>query len=250
MTLPPRKLDATATLGDAWAIVVRERDLLLRVAAPFLFLPAFALALLVPAQPQLASFPGEGEPQMLAYVTALSDWVRVQGGWLLLAYAIGYLGMATIYALHLDRERPDVRAALGRAVRLLPRYVLAMALIAIPAAVGLALWVLPGLYVLGRAMPTGPVLLAERPISATKAIGRSIALSRGAGLALAWLASLPLLGGWVGSWPLLSLDRWLREGHGNPVALGIVDAAAAAVAMLAGLATAVIAIAAYRRLAR
>jgi hypothetical protein len=50
---------------------------------------------------------------------------------------------------------------------------------------------------------------------------------------------------------LLLLDGWLREqGGGNPFAVAIVDAGAAAISMAAGLASALFAVSAYRRLAR
>ena len=49
----------------------------------------------------------------------------------------------------------------------------------------------------------------------------------------------------------MMLDRALRQaGEPNPVALAIVDAGAAVAAMAAGIAMALIAISAYRRLAR
>lgn len=39
-------------LGDAWTILRREGDLVVRLAAPFVFLPAFAVQLLVAPPPR------------------------------------------------------------------------------------------------------------------------------------------------------------------------------------------------------
>jgi hypothetical protein len=76
-------------------------------------------------------------------------------------------------------------------------------------------------------------------------------LSRGAGLPLMGLAAFSYISGWLAGAPFMMLDRALREGgEPNPVALVIVDAGAAVAAMAAGIAMALIAISAYRRLAR
>lgn len=244
------KIDFAGVLIDAWTLFKRDRDLLLRIAAPFLFLPAFALALVVPDPPMPDATAGNSEAQAMVWANAVTDWAGANGGWYCLAYAISFFGLSVVYALYLDRGRLDVLGALKRSGTILPRYLLAMILVSIPAGAGLLLYALPGLYILGRTMLTGPAMFAEDAVGATGAIRRSLALSRGAGLQLMGLAAFAYVGGWMLGAPFMMLDRWLREtGQGNPVTLAVVDAGAAAAAMAAGLATALIAVAAYRRLA-
>lgn len=243
------KIEVTRVLGDAWALFRRDADLLLRVAGPFLFLPAFALALLVPGPPPATADAGAGEAQTLAWIQSVSDWAGNYGGWYILAYLVGYLGTALILALYLETPRPDVAGAARRAVRIFPRFALATVVGSLPAGAGLLLWVLPGLYVLGRLLPVGPILLAEAPVGAWAAIRRSLVLTRGSGLALMGLAAFAYLSGWLVGTPFLEADRILRMGgQGNPVLIALVDAGAAIAAMGSGLATALVSLAAYRRL--
>jgi len=247
------RLDFATILTDAWALFKRDRDLLLRIAAPFLFLPAFALALVVPDPPMPDQTAGNNEAQALAWADQVTAWASTNGGWYGLAYAISFFGTSLLYALYLDRRdgAPDVGAAMRRSATLFPRYLLAMLLVSLPAGAGLLLYAIPGLYILGRTMLTGPALFAEAPLGAIAAIRRSLSLTRGSGLPLMALAAFSYISGWLIGEPFMMVDRWMREtGQENPVVLAIVDAGAAAAAMAAGLAMALIAVSSYRRLAR
>ena len=245
------KLDFATVLTDAWTLFKRDLDLLLRIAAPFLFLPAFALALVVPDPPMPDAAAGNNEAQAMVWADAVQTWAAAHGGWYLLAYVMSFFGTSLFYALYLDREHLDLRQALTRCLRIFPRFVLAMVIVSLPAGAGLLLYAIPGLYILGRTMLTGPALFAEAPLGALGAIRRSFMLSRGSGLPLMGLAAFSYIGGWIAGAPFMMLDRALREGgEPNPVALAIVDAGAAVAAMAAGIAMALIAISAYRRLAR
>lgn len=241
--------DVVATLRDAWGLFRRDRALLVRLAAPFLFWPALALGLLIPAPP----LPDEGVADTTARATAWIDsagqWAGHYGGWYFASYAVGLIGTAALLTLVLGGGRLTVGEALGRALKAAPRYLLAMILVALPVGAGMLLYILPGLYVAGRLLVVGPVLLAERRMAAVGALARSFALTRGVGLPMAALASCTYLGGIIATQPFLMLiDLSKGEGTGNPVAIALLDAGAAAVAMAAGLAQALIAVAAYRRL--
>ncbi|HEU0044123.1 hypothetical protein [Sphingomonas sp.] len=242
---------ATDLVADAARLFRRDRELLLGLAGPFWFLPAFALALLIPPAPGLPEGAARGTPEANAAIQAFAQWLTTYGGWYLLGVAIGAWGTATVYTLYLDRERPTLGEALGRAAALWPRFMLMSLLVGMMALGGLALLWLPGLYILGRFMPAGPALVAERPLSAVGAIGRGFALTRGAGLPLTGVTAATLALSWFVPQPLLALDAWLRDrpGGANPLALATVDALAAALAALAALVTALLAVAAYRRLA-
>jgi hypothetical protein len=245
------KIDFTGVLKDAWALFKRDRDLLLRIAGPFLFLPAFALALVVPDPPLPDAATRGDEAQALVWAQAVTDWAGANGGWYCLAYALSFFGMAAVYTLYLDRDRVDIGTALSRSATLLPRYLLAMILVSLPAGAGLLLYAIPGLYILGRTMMTGPVLVAEGPIGAFAAIRRSLSLTRGAGLPLMSLAAFGYMSGWLLGMPFMALDGAMRDGgQGNPVAIALVDAGAAAAATASGVAMALIAVSVYRRLAR
>lgn len=235
-------------LAEAWALFRRDRDWLMRLAAPFLFLPPFALQLLVPNWPPapVGDDAAGREQRMLAWADLFAAWAREHGGWYILAYAFAAFGSAAVYAAYLDPRAPDIRSALARAGSLLPRYLLAVLLVAIPTGAGLFLWILPGLYVMGRFMLAGPALVAEQPLSATGAVGRAFSLSRGAGLPLMALAALLLLGGFLAAQPFALLD--LRAGESR-AAGALAAAGLAAVSMLTNIAQALVAVVVYRRLA-
>lgn len=246
------KLDLAATLADGWAMFRRDRGLLLGLAGPFWLLPGLALLLLVPPAPPLPVGLDPASPAARVAMQAVLDWALAHGGWFLAAAALGGWGTVAVFVLYLDRDAPTVQDALVRAVRLWPRFILLNLLTALPVAAGLRLFLLPGVYVLARVLVAGPALVAEAPVGAWRSVRRSVALSRGAVLPLMGLAAMTLAAGWIAPQPLLMLDTWLRarpDGP-NPVALVTVDALAASVAAAAGLAGALLAVAAYRRLAR
>lgn len=248
------KLDVIATLRDAWSLFRRDGALLIRLAAPFLFWPALALGLLVPMPPQPEDGVGEGGARAMAWIDSVGEWAGHYGGWYFAAYAIGMIGTAAVLALELGEGQQSVGEALGRALTMAPRFLLAMLLVAVPVGAGTLLWILPGIYIAGRLMLVGPVLFAERRMAALAAMGRSVMLTRGAGLSMAALASCTYLGGIVAAQPFVALIDLVQGdggmGAGNPVAIALLQAGAAAVAMAAGLAQALISVAAYRRLVR
>jgi hypothetical protein len=233
---------------DALALFKRDRSLLIALAGPFWFLPAYAVALLVPPPP---ARPATEADATLAWAESLTAWMGAQAHWYLLAWGIGIWGTATAYRLYLDDERPDLRAALRDGAALWPRLALASALTALAAGAGLLLWVLPGLYLLGRLFAVGPALAAERPLSALGALGRSFRITRGAGLTLMAVAAATLGAAWLLGRPLALVEGWVRaQDGGNPVMIALIGAAGAAVSAAAALASALLAVAAYRRLAR
>lgn len=246
------RLRATDLVVDAWRLWRADAALLLALAGPFWFLPAFALTLLVPGPPALPAQAGPGTREAVLWADRLAMWVAHDGGWYLLGSAVGGWGTLAVCALYLDRARPDAREALASGARLWPRYMLLSALSGLMALAGLMLWVLPGLYILGRLLPSVPALVAERPLGAVAAVGRGLAISKGAGLSLTALVAATFGLGWIAQQPLLALDGWLRDRPDgpNPVALATVDALAAAIATAAALTTVLLAVSAYRRLAR
>ncbi|MGE7206872.1 hypothetical protein ACQKJZ_14480 [Sphingomonas sp. NPDC019816] len=243
-------LDVVATLRDAWALFRRDRDLLIRLGAPFLFWPPLALGLLVP-QPPLPgdADTGDAAVRAAAWFDSVGAWAGHYGGWYFVAYAIGMFGSAALYALTLGGGRFSVGQALKLALRVAPRFLLAMILVALPTGAGMLLYILPGIYVAGRLLLVGPVLFAERRMPALAAIARSVVLTRGTGLSMAALAACTYLGGMIAAQPFLLLSDRVAANGGGAVAIALLQAGAAAVGMAAGLAQVLVAVAAYRRLA-
>lgn len=242
------RLTLGRVLGDAWTILRREGDLVLRVAAPFVFLPAFAVQLLAAPAPALPQSPRD-QAAMQAWFEQLSAWGQANAGWYLLADLIGIYGLAALTILLVHPARPDVKTALITAARRFGRFLLANLLVTIPVGLGLWVFVLPGLYIQARLIATIPALVVEAPLGAARAVGRSWRLTRRewwgvlAAIITVFLAQYLLVA------PLVGADSVLRSpGHQNPFVLALADAGMAAVTAAYHVVLLGIGIAVYRRL--
>lgn len=242
------RFDSKAVLTDAWAMWRADRDLLLRVSAFFLFLPQFAMLLLLPAMPPIAVTAEMTEAEQIALAGKIVAWASTYGWWYLAAAMLVQAGALVVLMLYL--RRIDLRAAMSQGLGLFPRYVLAMILVGVPLGLGVLtiILLLPGLYILGRLIAVGPALVAEAPLSVVRSLSRSWALTRGHGFVLAGLVSLTIIGGGLLAAPFTMIDKALRASAPNVVAIAMADAAAAAITAAALLAATLVQIAAYRRL--
>lgn len=235
-------------VAEGWALFRRDSDLLIRVAGPFIFLPAFALTLLVAPFPMPDDAIADAPARAQAWMTAVDGWMGDYGLGCVLAYFVTYYGIALVYCLMLDPARPTVGQAMRRAIRLYPRFLLATMVASVPAGAGMYLLLLPGLGLMSRFMLTGPALVAEAPVGALAAVGRSWRRTRRAQLSLLGATAFVYLAAMLAGQPFLLLATWLGQGGANPLGVAIADAVAAAVASAAQVAGALIAVVAYRRL--
>ena len=243
------RLTLAALLSDAWAMFRRDADLLLRIASLFFFLPTYALLLLTAPLPMPDEQIADTQARAQAWMTALDGWVGTYGLGSVGAYAITYLGLAVIFCLYLDPERPALGAGIQRAARRFPRFILAMIVVSIPAGAGMYVLLLPGLWLMSRLMLAGPILFAEPQRGAMQAVGASWRMTRRGQLGLLGAIVTIYLAAILAGQPFMLLSRYLGgEGGGNPVGVAIVEAFAAGVAMLTQLAGGLVAISAYRRL--
>jgi hypothetical protein len=209
-------------LAAAWSLFRRERSLLIAAGAPFLFLPPFAVQLLVDGPP----LPFDATQEWMDKAAA---WAGANGHWYLLADVVVLYGMGLLALLLAAPERPNVAQALPRALRLLPRFLLAGMLVELAVRTGMFLLILPGLYLQAR-LALVPLLIASEPLSATRAIGES--WRRTAPLAWPMFGAVVALFAlqWLGAAMLVPLDSWLRQpSHANPFVLALVDGGLAAV---------------------
>jgi len=224
--------------ADAAAIWHADRDLLIALGAFFFVLPGLALTLFMPA----AAPPPEGErlagEALFAYIAANWHWIAIQR-------AAELFGVASLFALCLDPVRPTLGTAMRAALPLFPLFFVLSVLIMILTFGGLMLFILPGFYIMGRSFVAGAAMLAERRSDPFAALARGIALTRGYGWMLFTAAALVSLPG--------QLVAMLASSLRGPEAGIVAIAATGLIAALAGgavtLATALLQIAAYRRLA-
>lgn len=249
------KLSFSAPFLDAGAAWRRDGAVLLPLAGLAFFLAPYAAQLLLPPLPTLPTTNDEAAAR--AWMAGMQAWAGRYGLFYLLSPLIALFGSLSIFTLYLTRERPTLGEAMARAVRLLPRYLLATILVSLPMAGMLMLATItpvllviaagPIFYVYGRTMLMGPVIVAEAPVGAVAAITRSWALTAGHGwIAAATYAAIFLVPGLIGS-VLLSLAS---AGGANPVILAIGAGLACLVAAGGALLLALVQVSLYRRLAQ
>ena len=246
-------------LRGAWARLRADIAVLLPIAGLSLFVPQLALLLLLDA-PDPA--PGGSTAATDAYAQRVAEWLIANSGWYLAAYLCAFYGALVILALYLDRPRPDLKGALGRALGLLPRYLLAVVLTGLPVVLGIGLvgplmgpliviLLVPAFYWIVRTMLAGAVIVAERPIGAARALRRSLALTRGHGLILAALVALVTFAAELVAEIFIGAGTLMTSAHAvNPIAMAIIDAVAALIQSGAALLLILLQVEFYRRLAR
>jgi hypothetical protein len=183
----------TFSYDRVWADVVAmarsNAVLLLTLAGVFVFLPSFALWLFLPV-PHAAGAGEEAVKQFLAYY-------QRNAGWFVLVNAIGALGQIIILVLLIDRNRPTVAEAISGGALLFPGYFLASLISNIAIGFGLLLFVVPGLYVLGRFVVLGPVMADGRLSNPLTGLRQSWERTQGVGWRIVGLVLLVGIVGWI-----------------------------------------------------
>lgn len=243
------RLTFARLLAEAWATLRRDADLVLRVAAPLLFLPTYAVLLLCDPLPPLPPAPRD-QALIAAWIDAVGVWGQSNAIWYILGDGVGVIGTAALALLLVGPGRPILGDALRDAARRFLPFLLLTLLVAIPVGLGMWLFVLPGLWVQGRLVTALPLLAHDRSASVPEALRRAWRQTRGHSYALMTAILTAFLVQWLTVLPLLSADDWLRvPGRGNPAVLALVDGGIAAVGAAYHLAVLLIGVAAYRRLA-
>ncbi len=231
-------------IADAQRMWRAERPLLLPIAGLFYFLPTLALLLLLP-QPAEITDPGTD-----AASQALIAYTLDNAGSILSANLANLFGAAVVLLLFLGRPQLTASDALRRALTLLPIFLIAVISVWAGVFVGGLMFVLPGLYLVGRSFLVTAVIASEGAQSPVQAISRSFALTKGRGWLFFSLVAAVFLTGQVGVMIAGSIDRaMIASGMASPVTVFLFNASAALASTAASLATLLLEVAAYRRLA-
>ena len=181
------KFSYSAVWNDVVRMLRTHGSLLLAIAGVFFLLPGLLLGYFVP-QPT-----GSGPDLMNAMIGYYYDnWV-----WLVLANIINLVGYIAIYRLLFDERGGTVGSAIGGALPILPMYFIMTVLTGMAVGAGLLLFVLPGLYLLGRFAVSGATMVAEGHRSPLAPISRAWELTRRRGWAVAGLVVIVIVAGIV-----------------------------------------------------
>ena len=234
-------------IGDAWALFRRDHDLIVRIAAPFVFVPTWTAQLLADPPPGLPAT--RDDAAINAWIDAAGQWAGGNALYYLAADALAVFGLAVIALLLLDRDRPDVATALRHGVARYARFLILAILISIPVSLGMWLVILPGLYAQARLVLAVPAM-AARGVAARDAFGRSLRATRRVQLALFAAVTALFLAQWLLAMPFLAIDGILRQpGRLNPFVLALADAGIAASQTGYRVALLLLGVALYRRMA-
>ncbi|WP_066550165.1 MULTISPECIES: hypothetical protein [unclassified Sphingomonas] len=239
------RLSLAGVLAEAGALWRRDRPVLWPLIGLFVFLPSFALLLALPEPPPSApdATAAQAQAALFAYLSANLHWILIRTG-------VGWVASVTVLSLYLDPARPTVGAAMRRLAILLPRYMAAMVLMGLATFAGLFLFVVPGLFILGRTFLVGPALVARADHPVLDVARDAIDATQGQGWRLLALLALLVLAG-QGGQIIAALIGALFASPALPEAIARAPAAvlAALVVSAVALVTLLAQVAVYRRLA-
>ena len=188
--------------NDAWADAVRltrtHWAALIAIAGVFVFLPTLLVNHFYP----MGDPPVGADTQV--FVQFVMDYYRENALPVVLQSFVTMTGSVAMLRL-VFAQSGTVGGALVFAIAMLPVYSIMMVLLGLAVGLGLALLIVPGLYLFGRLLPAGPAMVAEQRRNPIDALKRGFALSEGHG----WLnVSLYLLVAMPGAVLMLVLS-WL-----------------------------------------
>lgn len=182
------RISYSAIWEDTVRLIRGHASLAAALAGVFLFLPALLIGHFLP-------MPQTGDPNELFRL--LGEHFAANFHWMMLSAILSMAGTLAILFLIFRGGGTSVGAAIAAGFALLLPYFLAVVLTGVPIAVGLTLFVVPGLYLMGRFLPLGPVMVAEGERNPISAIGRTWRLTKGHGWAITGVFLLVFVAGFV-----------------------------------------------------
>lgn len=210
----------SAVWNDTVALLKRHGGLIGAVAGVFIFLPLLLTGYLLPTPAS------ETDP-----FGALSVYYGEVWPWLLLSSVVNALGAIAIYRLIFTGPNVTVGQAIGGAAALLPFYFLLSIISSFAIGVGFLLFIVPGIYLIGRLLVSGPAMVAENRRNPLDALGESWRLTAGKGWAVAGLIIVVALAGFIAAFVATAIPGTIvvlaagRDGIGQ-LLLALLTAAA------------------------
>lgn len=237
------KIGLNGILAEAGMLARNNLDLLGRIAAVFFFLPAFAQQLFFAMPVPPPDLPAAEQWERVV------EWTVANLHWNLLFGVFQLFGSAVIFTLLLGSARPSLGDALGRTLRLMPGLILVWLGSGLLVMLGSMLFVVPGLYLLGRTFVVG-VTYVDRPERGPgAALTGGILDTRGKGWLLTAICVLVLLATSIALSLVDAIGAALGAAGLAPVLVKpLADGCAGAIAATGALAQAVMQVAAYRLL--
>lgn len=175
---------------DLKSLWFKQGDVAFAIIGVFVFLPSFA-QLLFTNPPEIDQLDWNG-------VRLMMDYYSENALPLLLVRVVSLVGGGALLFALLAPPGADVAQAIKRAAILLPSlFVLSIAITLLVSA-GLIAFIIPGLYLIARAMLAEAVMMVENVRNPVTAIARSFELTAGQGWRLLGLFVLVMVMTWLG----------------------------------------------------
>lgn len=170
------KLRFVRVFGDAIHLWQVHRDVLVRVASVFIFLPLFAVRLFL--APPATDKP---EVTLMEMGRILSEWLAAHWPVMVANMLIQTFGAAVLLVMLLDPARPPIERAMQRALPLVPLLLVASLAVTALTMFGLLAAIVGAFYVMGRTFLTGASLVAGPSSNPFEAVANGIKRTRGHG---------------------------------------------------------------------
>lgn len=225
--------------ADARALWRSERDLLVRVASVFFFLPTLAMRLFLP-MPEVEA----ADRQELLRI--VSEWLAQQGGWIVLQLVLLTFGSGVVLVLLLDRSRPTLGEAMLRTLKLLPLLLIAWTSVLFAMALGSMLLLLVALYIGGRAFLTGAAVVMRPERGPFAAVADSVRMTARRGWVVAGMCVTVFGCTYVGALLFSAVLLLVERSGGSPLLQLPLEILTAAVSAAGSLAMVILQAAIYR----
>lgn len=237
------KFSLDTAWADMQAIFKTHPEILLTIVGVFSFLPALAWGLVIPA-------PDVRADGINNYTTMLAWW-QTNAPWFVLRSLVELVGGATIFAMFLTPERLTVSGALRRAGASFPILVITYVCVGLIQVPGFMLFIVPGLYLMGRTLLSTAVVIAEEVTNPIAAITRSFSLTAENGWRItATLIVIFIVGVVVSTAAEIVFGSALRLALSASIAGPIEHVIEAVMATVINLAMILLVVATYQQLAR
>jgi hypothetical protein len=159
--------------ANAVSLMFSKRDHLFAVAGVFIFLPVLAMMLFFPLPNQPPIDPNG--------VQAWSDYIRLNGNYVLLSSIVQTVGTGAILTLMLRAVPITAGQAILNGIKYLPGLFLYNLFFGFAAFGGLAFFVIPGLYIIGRFALGTCSIIDTQAVNPFRAFAASLKLTNGRG---------------------------------------------------------------------
>ncbi len=186
-----KKLDYSATWADAMALLKGHREAVVAIAGFFLFAVTWGFAFLVP-QPNL-----DGVEIWADVVEILRAYFQANWMYIIPVTLVGSYGGFVIYVLLTDQNLSKVGDALTNALTRFVPYFIASLLLGWLTLLGVAAFLIPGLYLVARFVVLPAVMAAEPQLGIIGSIKKTGSVTAGAGWATLLLLFVVALVTWL-----------------------------------------------------